>query len=84
MRALLPVLCLLAACSGGGEGNKTAAAPPPAPAPSGPAPETPVTNITPAPGRTPTWLEARAGSGDPKRAPYGDVLDQPVVDKPGR
>ena len=78
MRAVLPALLLLAACSGNGEGNN-AAAQAPAPKPTGPAPRTPVTDITPAPGKTPAWLGARDGAGDPKTAPYGNVLDQPVV-----
>lgn len=68
---------LLAACSQGDAGN--AGAPAPAPQPTGPAPKTPLTGITPAPGKTPTWLGARDGTDDPKTAPYGNLLDQPVV-----
>ena len=83
MRAILPFLLLLAACSAGGEGNNTAAQAP-APKPTGPAPRTPLTGITPAPGKTPTWLGVRDGAEDPQSAPYGNVLDQPVVNGAGR
>lgn len=83
MRFIIAPALLLAACSGGGE-EKNSTAQAPAPKPTGPAPKTPVTGISPAPGKSPTWMGAREGAGDPKRAPYGDVLDQPVVNGTGR
>lgn len=83
MRCALPALLLLAACSGGEE-EKNASAHAPAPKPTGPAPRTPVTNISPEPGKSPTWMGVRDGGGDAKSAPYGDVLDQPVVNASGR
>ena len=83
MRATLLVsLVLLAACSGGGEANNTAQAP--APKPTGPAPKTPVTRISPAPGKAPTWMGVRNDAGDPKTAPYGNLLEQPVVNEAAR
>lgn len=76
--AFLAAPLLLAACSGAGSGNN-ASAPAPAPKPTGPAPKTPLTNITPAPGKSPTWMGARDGAGAPQTAPYGNLLEQPVV-----
>ncbi|MBW6525295.1 hypothetical protein KZ813_00410 [Sphingomonas sp. RHCKR7] len=82
MRAL-PLIALLSltACGGGGEegaGNKAA----PAPTPTGPAPKTPVMQITPAPGKEVEWMEPRDAPNAPPSAPYGNLLDQPVVKGP--
>lgn len=80
--ALFPLLLLLAACGGGdteGEGNRAAARP--APTSTLPPPRTPVMQVTPAAGDEPTWLEPRAAEGEPQQAPYGNLLDQPVVEK---
>ena len=60
------------------------AAPAPAPSPTGPPPKTPVMQVTPAPGDTPSWMEPRPNKGDPKSAPFGNLLDQPVVNAPRR
>jgi hypothetical protein len=81
MRCTLPALLLLAACSGGEDAKNSSA---PAPKPTGPAPKTPVTSISPEPGKSPTWMGVREGAEDPKSAPYSDVLDQPVVNAAGR
>ena len=80
--AFLAVLTLVAACSGGGSGNNSSAQAP-APKPTGPAPMTPITGVSPVPGRTPTWMGARDDAGDPKTAPYGNLLQQPVVNASG-
>jgi hypothetical protein len=82
MRAL-PLLLLLSltACGGGGKesgGNQAA----PAPSPTGPAPKTPVMQITPAPGNEAEWMEPRDAPGAPTSAPYANLLDQPVVKGP--
>lgn len=81
MRAVLLALpLLLAACSGKDTDEKSnAAAQAPAPKPSGPAPKTPVIDVRPAPGKSPSWLAPRDNAGAPLRAPYGDLLAQPVV-----
>jgi hypothetical protein len=77
---LLALPLLLAACSGQEEGSEnTSAAQAPAPKPTGPAPKTPVTGIQPEPGKSPAWLGARDNAGAPLSAPYGNLLDQPVV-----
>ena len=81
MRALSLLLLLsLAACGGGKEGSGNQAAP--APSPTGPAPKTPVMQITPAPGNAAEWMEPRDAPGAPARAPYANLLDQPVVKGP--
>jgi hypothetical protein len=79
---ILAFLLPLAACGGGGEGgnaqgegNRTA----PAPRSTAPAPRTPVMQITPAPGNEATWMEPRPAPDAPQSAPYGNLLDQPVV-----
>lgn len=83
MRAILAILVLLSACSSGGAGNNTSAQAP-APKPTGPAPQTPVTGLTPEPGKAPSWIDSRDGAGDPKTAPYDNLLDQSVVNEAGR
>jgi len=83
MRAVLLAALLLPACSSGGEGNNTAAQAP-APRPTGPAPKTPVTKITPEPGKAPSWLDARDDPAAPRTAPYGNTLNEPLVDAAGR
>lgn len=89
MRTLLLALLLpLAACSGGGDGNNSSdaegaqgnAAGPPAPRPTGPTPRTPVMNVQDVTSNDTEWLEPQPGAGDPKSAPYGNLLDQPLVD----
>jgi len=81
MRALSLLLLLsLAACGGGKEGSGNQAAP--APSPTGPAPKTPVMQITPAPGNAAEWMEPRDAPGAPASAPYANLLDQPVVKGP--
>jgi hypothetical protein len=93
MRPLLFVpLVLLAACGKGGEGDASgkggaggnSAAAAPMAKPTGPPPKTPVMQVTPAPGKQPAWLTPRAGSNDPKTAPYGNLLNKPLVDAKGR
>lgn len=90
---LLALLVPLAAC-GKGEGGKSSdagaksggnsAAVAPMATPTGPPPKTPVMQVTPAPGTQPQWLEPRSDKGAPKSAPYGNLLNQPVVDAPRR
>ncbi len=71
-------LLLLAACGRGeGEGNRTAARP--TPASTLPPPRTPVMQVTPAPGNEASWLEPRPDGDAPTQAPYGNLLDAPVV-----
>jgi hypothetical protein len=79
IRALLPLLCLSLAACGKGEEDK----PPPAPLPSptAPAPRTPVMRITPAPGEQPAWLEPQPHDGANMRAPYGELLNEPVAQR---
>ena len=78
----LPLLALVAACSGGEEpANNTAA---PAPSPTGPPPLTPKMKVDPAPGNSNSWLGPEQDKGDPATAPYGNVLDQPVVNAPSQ
>ncbi len=83
MKVVAPLLAALAlaACSSEPANNTAAAAP--APAPTGPAPKTPTTNVTPEPGKTPSWLGARQLPDAPETAPYGNLLDQPVVNGTG-
>ena len=76
MRAFFALPLLLAACSGESSGNNTQ---PPAPRPTGPAPKTPVTDVSPEPGNSASWMGTRDDAGDPKTAPYGNLLDQPLV-----
>ena len=83
MRLVLPAALLLAACPGDGVEIDNSAQTP-APKPTGPAPKTPVTSISPAPGNSAAWMDARDGADDPKSAPYANVLDQPVVNGIGR
>ncbi len=82
MRILIAAALLLAACSGKEEeGNAT----PPAPQPTGPAPRTPTTNVSPLPGGEPGWLEAQSNAGDPAEAPYDEAAaDEPLVNARGR
>lgn len=84
MRTIFLALLLpLAACGGAGGSNDTAQSPDnAAPPPSGPPPKTPVMQVTPAPGNEAEWMTPRPGAGDPTTAPYGNLLDQPLVDAP--
>lgn len=75
---LAATILSLAACSSEPAANNTAAAAP-APEPTGPPPMTPTTNVTAAPGKSPSWLGARPAPNAPETAPYGNLLDQPVV-----
>ncbi|MDR6788612.1 hypothetical protein J2Y58_001972 [Sphingomonas sp. BE138] len=79
-RLILPACLMLAACGKGGD--KEDKAPPPAPLPSAtaPAPRTPVMQITPAPGKAPAWLKPRPDRGADLKAPYGNLLNKPVVE----
>lgn len=89
---LLALLLPLAACSGGGDGNNSSDAggnesaggnaEAPVPENTGPAPRTPVINVADAASNESEWLEAQPAPGDPTRAPYGNLLDQPLVDAP--
>lgn len=94
MRLLfLALLIPLAACGkggddkssdAGGKGGGNASAPAPLATPTGPPPKTPVMQVTPAAGKQPQWLEPRSDAKAPKTAPYGNLLNQPVVDTPRR
>lgn len=42
-----------------------------------------MTDIRPAPGDEPGWMEPRGNAADPKSAPYGNLLDQPLVNDTG-
>ncbi len=77
---ILPVCLLLAACGKGGEEQAKTADPAPAPSPTAPAPRTPVMQITPAPGDQPTWLAPRPANSAAVQAPYGNLLNKPVVE----
>lgn len=80
MRLFLALACVsLAAC--GGSGDEPPAAPP-TPRATAPAPRTPVMEITPAPGNEAAWMGARDAPDAPATAPYGNLLDQPVVKGP--
>lgn len=90
---LLALLVPLAACGKGEGGNSSdagaksggnSAAVAPMATPTDPPPKTPVMQVTPAPGTQPQWLEPRSDKGAPKSAPYGNLLNQPVVDAPRR
>ena len=81
IRLLIIAALALTACSSEPANNTAAAAP--APAPTAPPPMTPTTNITAAPGENPSWLGARPDSSAPETAPYGNLLDQPVVNGAG-
>jgi hypothetical protein len=70
---------MLMACGKGGS-DKEQAQPAPVPSATAPAPRTPVMQITPAPGQTPAWLKAQPGRGAELKAPYGDLLNKPVVE----
>ena len=87
MRPLLLLSLLsLAACGGGDDGNNSADAAGagnqqvPMGNAAGPTPKTPVIrNLPVAPGNEATWMEPRPAPGAPTAAPYGNLLDQPVV-----
>ncbi len=80
MRRLLPLSCLMLVACGKGEPAKEQAQPAPTPRATAPAPRTPVMQITPAPGATPAWLKPQPGQGAELKAPYGDLLNKPVVE----
>lgn len=75
----LALLLPLATCSPEPAAHNNTAEAAPAPKPTGPAPRTPVTNVTPVPGESPSWMGARPAPHAPPTAPYGNLLDQPVV-----
>lgn len=78
----LPVLAAalaLAACHSGDEANNAAAAPPPPPRPTGPPPLTPRLNLPSQGNEAGDWLGPQAPVTPPQQAPYGNLLDQPVV-----
>lgn len=80
MRHLLLTLLLpLAACSGGDDASSNAVAAPSAPSPIGPPPLIPtIKNLPIAPGNQAEWMGPRPAN-DPATAPYGNLLDQPLV-----
>ena len=80
MRAALLPLLFLAACSGGEDAREDEAAPAPVPSPTAPAPRTPQTGVTPAPGDAPAWTEPTSNAGDPKVAPYAEATAAPLVE----
>jgi hypothetical protein len=82
---LLTLLLPLAACSGSDEAANNAAAAQPIPKPTGPPPLTPTIKNPPiAPGNEAAWMGPRPAD-DPTTAPYGNLLDQPLVnDTAGR
>lgn len=80
--ALLLLAVPLAACGGGGErreegggANNAAAA-----AARVPPQTTPVLNVAETSGNEATWIEPRDPPGPRPTAPYGNLLDDPVVD----
>ena len=79
MRAILTAALLLAACSGGEEAGDNAT--PPAPAPTGPAPKTPLTQgVIAEPGNTAEWMEPSSNADDPTVAPFDqEELGRPLV-----
>ncbi len=92
MRVLILALLLpLAACSGGAdEGNNSSDAggaaaqgnAAPVPEPTGPAPRTPVMNVQDVTTNDTDWLDPQAAPDAPRAAPYGNLLDDPVVKGP--
>lgn len=49
-----------------------------------PAQRTPGMNVTPAEGESPDWMDPPAPKGDPTSAPYGNLLDAPLVKGPDK
>ena len=86
MRALIllaPAL-FLAACGGGNDdANNAVMAEEAAEMANMPAPTTPQLNVTAATNEE-DWIAPQNGAGDPTTAPYGNVLDEPVVDAPSK
>lgn len=90
-RLLLLPLLSLAACGGGDDGNNSADAAGaaanqqvPMGNAAGPTPTTPVIRNPPvAAGNEATWMEPRPAPDAPTAAPYGNLLDQPVVNGRG-
>lgn len=78
MRIFLASALLIAACSPGQDNATT-----PTPEPTAPAPKTPLTDIRPEPGNSAGWMAPADNGSDPKDAPYGDLLDQPLVNGNG-
>lgn len=80
---VLPFLLLaapLAAC-GGGAGEEAEPANNAAAAAAGVPPQTtPVLNVAETSGNEATWMEPRDTPGPRPTAPYGNLLDDPVVD----
>ena len=84
---VIPALLLpLAACGGGDGGNNASDGAPgngadaaPIGNPTAPPPKTPVLDVEGAPGNQAGWMEPKPGGGDPTSAPYGNLLDQPLV-----
>lgn len=77
---------LLAACSGGdekGAANNAAAAQEAAAAANRPAPTTPQLNVQDATAEE-NWIAPQNGASDPKSAPYGNILSEPVVNAPSK
>lgn len=80
---VLAALLSLAACGGGSEsGNGTAANAPSAAATVAPE-TTPVLNVAETPGNEAAWMEPREAPGPRPSAPYGNLLDAPVVETRG-
>ena len=82
---LLPLLLALplAACGGGDDRDNAAAENSAPPARSGPPPKTPVLEIPAGGNGTDTWIEPRVAPGPTPSAPYGNLLDAPVVETRG-
>lgn len=85
MRFLLAAFALpLAACGGGSDGGNEGAAntAQPAPRPTAPAPRTPVLDVDGVAANQAEWIGPREAPGARPTAPYGNLLDEPVVDAP--
>jgi hypothetical protein len=81
-RLLLAALLPISACGGGSDGGNQAWGNAPAAA-SSVAPETtPVLNVAGTPGNEATWMEPQVSPGPRPSAPYGNLLDAPVVETP--
>lgn len=81
-RFLLPLLLALSACGGRREEPDNAASRE-AEAHERVQPETtPVLEVPAAPGNEAAWIAPREGPGPRPTAPYGNLLDAPLVDAP--
>ena len=84
MRFLPLLLALpLAACGGGDDRGNTTAQNAATPAPRRPPPKTPVLEVPAGGNGTDAWIEPRVAPGPVPSAPYGNLLDAPVVETRG-